>query len=79
VLTYNILVLGWIEFQIIYQTKNIKPKIKAEKVIKILASAVEDDETAMLNQKFTASNCNFRGLQSISNETGWRRNKHRFF
>ncbi len=36
---------SWIEFQIVFQTKNIKsPKLKLKKVINILATAVEDDE-----------------------------------
>jgi len=35
---------GWLEFQIAFQTNNIKdPEIKLKKVIKILASVVEDD------------------------------------
>jgi hypothetical protein len=35
---------GWLEFQIGYQTKNIKdPNVKLKNVIKILASTVEDD------------------------------------
>jgi hypothetical protein len=73
------LVLGWIEFQIIYQTKNIKdPKLKL-KVIK-LASAVEDDETInYVNTQFTASNCNFRGLKVYLTKQVGEDNKHRFF
>lgn len=36
---------GWLEFQIIFQTNNINdPTIKLKRVIKLLASAVEDDE-----------------------------------
>ena len=35
---------GWLEFQIAFQTNNIKdPEIKLKKVIKLLASVVEDD------------------------------------
>jgi hypothetical protein len=35
---------GWLEFQIGYQTKNIKdPNVKLKNVIRILASTVEDD------------------------------------
>lgn len=35
---------GWLEFQINYQTKNLKdPTIKLKKVIKLLATTVEDD------------------------------------
>lgn len=35
---------GWLEFQIAFQTNNIKdPEIKLKRVIKILASVVEDD------------------------------------
>ncbi len=35
---------GWLEFQISFQTNNIKnPELKLKKVIKLLASAVEDD------------------------------------
>lgn len=35
---------GWLEFQIVFQTKNLKdPIIKLKKVIKLLASTVEDD------------------------------------
>ena len=37
---------SWVEYQIIFQTNNVKnPTAKLKKVIKILASAVEDDET----------------------------------
>jgi AcrR family transcriptional regulator len=37
---------SWVEYQILFQTNNIKnPAIKLKKVIKILASAVKDDET----------------------------------
>lgn len=37
---------SWVEYQILFQTNNIKnPTAKLKKVIKILASAVEDDET----------------------------------
>lgn len=36
---------GWLEFQINYQTNNIKdPIVKLKKVIKLLATTVEDDE-----------------------------------
>lgn len=36
---------GWLEFQINYQTNNITdPTVKLKKVIKLLASTVEDDE-----------------------------------
>ena len=36
---------GWLEFQINYQTNNIKdPVVKLKKVIKLLATTVEDDE-----------------------------------
>ncbi len=43
---------GWLEFQIVFQTNNIKdPTIKLKKVIKLLASAVEDDEkTSYINE-----------------------------
>jgi len=37
---------SWVEYQILFQTNNVKnPTAKLKKVIKILASAVEDDET----------------------------------
>jgi hypothetical protein len=36
---------GWLEFQISFQTNNIKdPAVRLKKVIKLLAAAVEDDE-----------------------------------
>jgi AcrR family transcriptional regulator len=36
---------GWLEFQISYQTNNIKePTVKLKKVIKLLAATVEDDK-----------------------------------
>lgn len=43
---------GWLEFQIIFQTNNIKdPIIKLKKVIKLLAQAVKDDEqTSHINE-----------------------------
>ncbi len=37
---------SWVEFQIVFQTNNIKnPKVRLKKVIKILASAMEVDDT----------------------------------
>ena len=43
---------GWLEFQINYQTNNIKnPTVKLKKVIKLLATTVEDDKsTAHVNE-----------------------------
>ena len=43
---------GWLEFQISFQTNNIKsPVVKLKKVIKLLASAVEDDkQTSYINE-----------------------------
>ena len=43
---------GWLEFQISYQTNNIKdPTVKLKRVIKLLASSVEDDElTGYVNE-----------------------------
>jgi AcrR family transcriptional regulator len=35
---------GWLEFQIVYQTKNVEdPKTKLKKIITLLATTVEDD------------------------------------
>lgn len=43
---------GWLEFQISFHTNNIKdPTIKLKRVIKLLATAVEDDEqTSYINE-----------------------------
>ena len=43
---------GWLEFQINYQTNNIKdPTVRLKKVIKLLASTVEDDKlTGYVNE-----------------------------
>lgn len=43
---------GWLEFQIRFQTNNIKdPSVKLKKVIKLLASTVQDDEdTSYINE-----------------------------
>ncbi len=43
---------GWLEFQISFQTNNIKdPTIKLKRVIKLLATAVEDDlQTSYINE-----------------------------
>ncbi len=43
---------GWLEFQINYQTNNIKdPTVRLKRVIKLLASTVEDDElTGYVNE-----------------------------
>jgi len=44
---------GWLEFQISFQTNNIKdPAVKLKRVIKLLATAVEDDEeTQYINER----------------------------
>ena len=44
---------SWLEFQIIFQTNNIKdPVVRMKRVIKILATAVEDDEkTVYVNEQ----------------------------
>ncbi len=43
---------GWLEFQISYQTNNIKdPTVKLKRVIKLLATTVDDDEqTGYVNE-----------------------------
>ncbi len=43
---------GWLEFQISFQTNNIiDPKVRLKKVIKLLASKVEDDlQTSYINE-----------------------------
>ena len=43
---------GWLEFQISYQTNNIKdPTVRLKRVIKLLASTVDDDElTGYVNE-----------------------------
>lgn len=43
---------GWLEFQISFHTNNIKdPTVKLKRVIKLLATAVEDDEqTSYINE-----------------------------
>lgn len=39
---------NWLKFQIIYETNNIvDPEIKLKKIIKLLASTVEDDDTTI--------------------------------
>ncbi len=43
---------GWLEFQIRFQNNNLKdPKVKLKRIIKILATTVEDDkETSFVNE-----------------------------
>jgi hypothetical protein len=72
---------SWIEFQIIFQTKNIKsPKLKLKKVIKILASAVEDDEAisyvnaSLLHQIVISEGSKVYLTKQVGED-----NKHRFF
>jgi hypothetical protein len=72
---------SWIEFQIIFQTNNIKnPKVKLKKVIKILASAVEDDETvsyvnaSLLHQIVISEGSKVYLTKQVGED-----NKHRFF
>lgn len=39
---------GWLEFQISYQTNNIKdPTVRLKRIIKLLATAVEDDDQTL--------------------------------
>jgi hypothetical protein len=72
---------SWIEFQIIFQTKNIKdPKLKLKKVIKILASAIEDDKTisyvnaSLLHQIVISEGSKVYLTKQVGED-----NKHRFF
>lgn len=43
---------SWLEYQVVYQTNNIQdPKVKLKRVIKLLASSVEDDwQTSHVNE-----------------------------
>lgn len=72
---------GWLEFQINYQTNNIKdPKTKIKKVIKILATNVEDDimtshvDEALLHQILIAEGSKAYLTNHVASD-----NKQQFF
>lgn len=72
---------GWLEFQIIYSTNNITdPSIKLKKIIKLLASTVEDDEmTIYINESLLHQIVISEGSKVyLTNHVG-EDNKHHFF
>ena len=72
---------GWLEFQIIFQTNNIKdPVVKLKKVIKLLASAVEDDEdTSYINESLLHQIVIAEGSKAYLTKQVGEDNKQQFF
>lgn len=72
---------SWLEFQINYQTNNIlDPSVKLKKIIKLLASTVEDDEvTIYINESLLHQIVISEGSKVyLTNHVG-QDNKHQFF
>lgn len=72
---------SWLEFQISFETNNITdPKIKLKKIIKLLASSVEDDEKTnyveenLLHQIIISEGSKVYLTKQVSED-----NKHHFF
>lgn len=72
---------SWIEFQILFQTNNIKnPKVRLKKVIKILSSEVEDDESiSHVNESFLHQIVISEGSKVYLTKQVGEDNKHQFF
>ena len=71
----------WLEFQISFHTNNIKdPAVKLKKVIKLLASAVEDDEqTSHVNESFLHQIIISEGSKAYLTKQVGADNKQHFF
>lgn len=72
---------GWLEFQISFQTNNIKdPTVKLKKVIKLLATAVEDDEqTSYINENLLHQIIIAEGSKAYLTKQVGEDNKQHFF
>lgn len=72
---------GWLEFQISFQTNNIKdPTIKLKRVIKLLATAVEDDEqTNYINESLLHQIIIAEGSKAYLTKQVGEDNKQHFF
>lgn len=72
---------SWLEFQISFQTNNIKsPTVKLKKVIKLLASAVEDDEqTSYINESLLHQIIIAEGSKAYLTKQVGEDNKQHFF
>ena len=72
---------GWLEFQISFQTNNIKdPTVKLKRVIKLLAKAVEDDEqTSYINERLLHQIIIAEGSKAYLTKQVGEDNKQHFF
>ena len=72
---------AWLEFQISFQTNNITdPTIKLEKIINLLARAVEDDEsTNYVNESLLHQIVIAEGSKAYLTKQVGEDNKHQFF
>lgn len=72
---------GWLEFQISFHTNNIKdPTVKLKRVIKLLASAVEDDEqTGYLDERLLHQIIISEGSKAYLTKQVGEDNKQQFF
>lgn len=72
---------GWLEFQISFHTNNIKdPVVKLKRVIKLLASAVEDDDqTIYLNESLLHQIIIAEGSKAYLTKQVGEDNKQQFF
>jgi AcrR family transcriptional regulator len=72
---------GWLEFQIHFQTHNIKDSsTKLRRVIKLLAGSVEDDEeTSFINESILHQIVISEGSKAYLTKQVGEDNKHRFF
>ena len=72
---------GWLEFQISFHTNNIKdPPVKLKRVIKLLASTVEDDEqTSYLNESLLHQIIIAEGSKAYLTKQVGEDNKQQFF
>jgi len=72
---------GWLEFQISFHTNNIKdPVVKLKRVIKLLATAVEDDEqTRYINESLLHQIIIAEGSKAYLTKQVGEDNKQQFF
>jgi AcrR family transcriptional regulator len=72
---------GWLEFQMNYHTNNIKdPVVKLKKVIKLLATTVEDDEqTSYINESLLHQIVISEGSKAYLTKHVGEDNKQQFF
>ena len=72
---------GWLEFQISFHTNNIKdPVVKLKRVIKLLATAVEDDEqTSYINESLLHQIIIAEGSKAYLTKQVGEDNKQQFF